>query len=132
MDFDFYEVPFGYIVEQFGMGYEMQENVFQPDDNFRQLPFGPSPTQSPIGPPKNMPPFSAPSKPKSQSLGIVDPRAIRRCLFRFTYIWLRNGRSFWIYLTFVGRHSIAGWRWNGRRWVYVGIDIDRIESFICN
>lgn len=132
MDFEFYEVPFAYVMGQFGMGYEMQEDLNMRSDDNRQFPFGPSFNPSPAGPPKNMPPLTTPSKPKTQSLGAVDPRAIRRCLFRFTYIWLRNGRAFWMYLTFVGRHSIAGWRWNGRRWVYVGIDIDRIEYFVCN
>jgi hypothetical protein len=61
----------------------------------------------------------------------VDPGAIRRCLYRYVYIWLENGRSFWAWLTFVGRTSVAGWRWNGYRWVYFGIDLSDIEAFVC-
>jgi hypothetical protein len=32
---------------------------------------------------------------------------------------------------FVGRNSVAGWRWNGFRWVYFGVDLRRIDSFVC-
>lgn len=90
-----------------------------------------------VRPPLGPPPSYTPSKHQAlfQGGGIqpkfVDPGAIRHCLFRFVYIWLRNGRSFWAYLTFVGRRSVAGWRWNGFNWVYFGIDLRRIESFTC-
>lgn len=91
------------------------------------------------GPPSGPPPAVTPSKNQAKSLqggpGVgayaVDPGAIRFCRFRYTYIWLRNGRSFWIYPVFVGRNSISGWRWNGRFWVYFGIDLRRIDSFVC-
>ncbi|MBP2242040.1 hypothetical protein J2Z40_002613 [Cytobacillus eiseniae] len=61
----------------------------------------------------------------------VDPGAIRSCLRRFTFIWLENGRSFWFFPTFVGRTSVAGWRWRGNRWVFYGTDLNRISSFQC-
>jgi hypothetical protein len=61
----------------------------------------------------------------------VDPGAIRPCLYRYVYIWPRWGRGFWAWLTFVGRRSVAGWRWNGRRWVYFGMDTRQISSFYC-
>ncbi|NQX46540.1 collagen-like protein [Paenibacillus tritici] len=61
----------------------------------------------------------------------VDPGGIRRCLFRNTYIWLNNGEQFWFYPVFVGRNSIAGFRWNGLFWGYFGIDLSRISSFTC-
>lgn len=95
------------------------------------------------GPPQGPPPSFTPSEAQAQHLVggptipggpttfAVDPGAIRRCLYRYVFIWLRGGRGFWIYLTFVGRRSIAGWRWNGRFWVYFGIDIRRIQSFYC-
>lgn len=92
------------------------------------------------GPPIGPPPSYTPSKAQAQSLGAqepgigpyaVDPRAIRFCLFKFTYIWLENGRSFWAFPVYVGRRSISGWRWNGRFWVYFGIDLRRIDSFVC-
>lgn len=61
----------------------------------------------------------------------VDPGAIRRCLFRNTYIWLNNGEQFWFFPVFVGRTSVAGFRWFGFFWGYFGIDLNRISSFTC-
>ncbi|MEQ8155450.1 MAG: hypothetical protein ABRQ25_11290 [Clostridiaceae bacterium] len=89
--------------------------------------------------PMSKPPNFTPSKSESKSMvyphgpGVynVDFGAIRPCAYRFVYIWQRNGRSYWAYLTFVGRRSVAGWRWIGWRWVYFGLDLRRIESFIC-
>ncbi|MEH6975435.1 transporter, partial [Bacillus sp. JJ675] len=45
----------------------------------------------------------------------------------------RNGSRFWFYPVFVGRRSIAGYRWRPRqfRWVYFGIDLNEITSFSC-
>ncbi|QBP42324.1 transporter [Paenisporosarcina antarctica] len=91
--------------------------------------------QSSSGPPTGPPPSFVPQQPAEARGGAqifaVDPGAIRGCLFRFTYVWLRNGRSFWFYPTYVGRQSIAGFRWNGRRWNYYGTDLNRITSFQC-
>lgn len=83
----------------------------------------------PTGAPTTPPPSFTPEQPQFQTKAI-DPGGIRGCLFRFTYIWLRRD-SFWFFPTFVGRNSIAGFRWSGFRWVYFGIDLDRIESFQC-
>lgn len=79
--------------------------------------------------PTTPPPSFTPEQPQFQTFA-VDPGAIRGCLFRFTYVWLRRD-SFWFYPTFVGRNSVAGFRWSRFRWVYFGIDLDRIESFQC-
>ncbi|UJG57251.1 transporter [Bacillus paralicheniformis] len=67
------------------------------------------------------------------SVFAVDPGGIRRCLFKYTFIRLRNGSRFWFYPVFVGRYSIAGYRWRPRqfRWVYFGIDLNEITSFSC-
>jgi hypothetical protein len=85
--------------------------------------------QAPQGPP----PSTIPQEASGPSLFAVDPGGIRRCLYRFTFVRLNNGRSFWYYPTFVGRQSIAGYRWrpNQFRWVYFGIDLNRIRSFSC-
>lgn len=61
----------------------------------------------------------------------IDPGGIRRCLFRNTYIWLNNGEQFWFFPVFVGRNSVAGFRWFGYFWGYFGIDLNRISSFTC-
>jgi hypothetical protein len=98
-------------------------------------PDSPGQGRQPSGAPTSPPPSFVPQQPASARGGVgvfaVDPGAIRGCLFRFTYIWLRNGRSFWLFPTFVGRESVAGFRWNGFRWNYYGTDLDRISSFQC-
>lgn len=81
------------------------------------------------GPPTTPPPPFTPTQSQFQTFA-VDPGGIRGCMFRFTYIWLRRD-SFWFYPTFVGRNSIAGFRWSHNRWVYFGIDLDKIQSFQC-
>lgn len=101
-------------------------------------PFGQGPGMFPpgqgqfAGPPSGPPPAFTPQQSQAQ-VGVlaVDPGAIRPCRFRFVYIWLTNRQQFWAWLVFVGPRSVAGWRWNGFRWVYFGVDIDRIESFVC-
>ncbi|MFB3163693.1 hypothetical protein ABLO26_20265 [Neobacillus sp. 179-J 1A1 HS] len=91
-------------------------------------PFGGGQQQS--GAPSSPPPSYTPQE--SPSLYAVDPGAIRGCLYRYTYVWLSNGSSFWYYPTYVGRDSIAGYRWRGYRWVYYGTDLRRIRSFRCS
>lgn len=82
------------------------------------------------GPPTSPPPAYVPQE--QVTAFAVDPGGIRRCMFRFTYIWLIDGRSFWFYPVFLGRNSIAGWRWSRRRgWVYYGMDLRQIRSFQC-
>ncbi|MGP7818030.1 hypothetical protein [Niallia sp. 01092] len=81
--------------------------------------------------PTTPPPSYTPQLQQSAGLFAVDPGSMRRCLYRFTYVWLNNGRSFWFYPTFVGRTSVAGYRWRNFRWVYYGTDTNRIRSFQC-
>ncbi|WP_010651897.1 hypothetical protein [Oceanobacillus massiliensis] len=83
----------------------------------------------PSGMPTSPPPNFTPTQSQFQPFAI-DPGGIRGCLFRNTYIWLwRDG--FWFFPIFVGRNSIAGFRWTGFRWVFFGISLDRIVSFQC-
>ncbi|SDJ84462.1 hypothetical protein [Sediminibacillus albus] len=88
-------------------------------------PIGAPPTGAPTGPPPSFIP-----QQQLQTYAI-DAGAIRGCLYRFTYVWLEGYQSFWFFPTYVGRRSIAGYRWTGYRWVYFGIDLDRIDSFQC-
>ncbi|MGA6840501.1 transporter [Priestia megaterium] len=102
-----------------------------------QFPF-PNPPGSPGGfpsfggqqAPTAPPPAFIPQQQISTPFA-VDPGAISLCLFRNTYIWLRNGSSFWYFPIFVGPRSVAGFRWNGRFWTIFGIDTRRIVSFTC-
>jgi hypothetical protein len=83
--------------------------------------------------PTSPPPSYTPQMPLSaagQPLA-VDPGAIRRCMLRFTYIWLRNGQQFWFFPIFVGPTSVAGFRWTGFNWMYFGTDLRSITSFTC-
>nr|WP_246439652.1 hypothetical protein [Bacillus benzoevorans] len=83
------------------------------------------------GPPTAPPPSYVPTQTMQASAFAVDPGSIRRCLFRYTYIWLRNRQQFWFYPVFLGRNSVAGWRWTGFRWMYFGISLNQIQSFTC-
>ncbi|MEZ2719561.1 hypothetical protein [Niallia circulans] len=65
------------------------------------------------------------------STSTVESMSIRPCMFRFTYIWLENGKGFWFFPTLIGLHSIAGYRWQKKHWIYYGTDTNRIRSFQC-
>ena len=98
------------------------------------FPPGQGPGGGGMGPPTGRPPAFVPSLAAAQqTVGIyaVDPGAIRPCRFRYVYLWLDNRQQFWAWLIFVGRRSVAGWRWTGFNWVYFGVDLDRISSFVC-
>jgi len=83
--------------------------------------------------PTSAPPNFEPEYPSYQTFA-VDPGAIRGCLFRYTYVWTSRRQGFWFYPTFVGRTSVAGYRWRSRqrRWEYFGIDLNNIDRFRCS
>ena len=86
--------------------------------------------------PTSAPPNYTPSYPGGSGgaqLFAVDPGAIRGCLFRYTYVWTSRRNGFWYFPTFVGRTSVAGYRWrpSRRRWEFFGIDLNRIDQFTC-
>ncbi|RDY70211.1 hypothetical protein ACJA3J_06045 [Halobacillus sp. SY10] len=134
--------PFGQI-----FGFPNQGGQFGPG----QPPPGPPPGGPPFGGGQGQPPFGGgpggpggpgiqlpppPDQPPSSqgaSLFAVDPGSLYGCLYRYTWITLVNGRSFWFYPTFIGRTSVAGYRWQRRRrqWVYTGFDTRQISSFQC-
>ncbi|MCC3378049.1 transporter [Paenibacillus farraposensis] len=105
-------------------------------------PPGPGPFSPPSGPigspgpgfqaqaPTAPPPQFIPPQPLATAFAI-DPAAMSGCLFRYTFIWLRNGERFWMYPVFIGRTSVSGFRWNGFFWTFFGIDTNRIVSFSC-
>ena len=90
-------------------------------------PFGP---QGQVQPPSSPPPQFTPAQTGASALA-VDPGAISGCLFRNTFIWPVRGPGFWFYPVFVGRTSVAGFRWNGFFWMYSGLDLRIIQSFTC-
>lgn len=103
-----------------------------------QAPFDSQNPQGVQGP-MSKPPNFIPSKNDKKAVSLtssaqtkaVDPGSMKPCIRKFVYIWQKNDYSYWSYLTYVGPKSIAGWRWSGWRWVYFGLDLNRIDSFIC-
>lgn len=95
---------------------------------FQKPPTGGQQDGPPMGPPPSVTPKKSEAKVEAKA---VDPGALKPCKYRYSYIWLKNGKSFWAWLTYVGKESVAGWRWTGFYWVYFGIDLKKIESFIC-
>ncbi|EIT84521.1 hypothetical protein A374_14365, partial [Fictibacillus macauensis ZFHKF-1] len=87
----------------------------------------------PPGPPPTTIPSSTThsSGQGSPSVYAVDPGAISPCLYQYVYLRLTNGQGFWAWLTYVGRQSVAGFRWSNRRWNYFGLDTNMISSFVC-
>ncbi|MCM3718617.1 collagen-like protein [Fictibacillus phosphorivorans] len=93
--------------------------------------------------PTSPPPSFTPSQSQAYSLqgggGVggqagayaVAPITLRYCLFRYSYIWPTWGPGFWAWLIFVGRGTAAGFRWNGRRWVYFAMDTRQILAIYC-
>lgn len=92
-----------------------------------------------VGPPPNFVPQKNSAGVKSLSGGssggpqtkAVSPGSISFCLFKFTYIWERGGREYWAFLLNVDRRSVSGLRWHRGTWVFFGLDLRRIDSFIC-
>ena len=112
-----------------------EENYYYVTPDGRQMggqpPFAPPGQGQQAGPPTSPPPSFVPQQTQQVGAYAVDPGGIARCIFRYTYVWLRGFEQFWYYPTFVGRNSIAGYRWTGFRWVYFGIDLQQIQSFTC-
>ncbi|WP_420488672.1 transporter [Paenibacillus arenosi] len=95
------------------------------------MPPPPGPGQGPQGPGQQVPAAPPPPFVPQMSPLAIDPGAISRCLFRNTYVWLRNGDSFWFFPTFVGRTSVSGFRFFRGRWMFFGVDLRQIVSFTC-
>ena len=91
------------------------------------------------GAPQGPPPHKKPAKPtKPQGLHgaayLVEPVLIQPCLFRFTYVWLTNGSSFWFYPVILGRESVGGFYWDAshHRWFYYALDTKHIDVVSCS
>ncbi|NRR20659.1 transporter [Brevibacillus sp. MS2.2] len=106
-------------------------------DGSPDFPGSPGSPGSPGGfppPPPGPPPSRTPSAPGARGYGgtrRIDAGGFYPCLYRYTYVWLKNGRSFWFYPVYVSRHSVTGYRWTGYRWEYYGTDLNRIAYFTC-
>lgn len=117
----------------FPQGFPPGSNLMPPVSNY------PGGNLYPVGVPTSPPPNFIPKQNNANvqylsnnpNSKFVSSNSIRFCLFRFTYIWQRNGRNYWAYLINADRFSISGFRWLGGTWVYFGLDLRKIDSFLC-
>lgn len=118
-EFVLYYNPYGDNFQRPGWNEPNFESSFGPS-NFGPPPAGQMPMSAPPG-------FSPPI-PAWQ----VGSSGIRSCLFRNTFIWMNNGRSFWFFPTAIGREFVAGFRWSNRYgWRFRTITRNSIRSFEC-
>lgn len=75
--------------------------------------------------------FNADNNSNNKNTKAVSPGSISFCLYKFTYIWEKGNRSYWVYLLNVDKKSISGFRWFRGTWVYFGLDLNKIDSFVC-
>lgn len=83
------------------------------------------PTQPPTSPPPRTIPPKPSYIPPQPSTYLVD------CMYEYTYVWLVNGESFWFFPTRVEYDGVSGYRWNGRYWMFYGIDPRLIDAVAC-
>lgn len=117
----------------------------QPGGN-NQFPIGPPPppgggnTPFPGGPPQpggntpmpmGPPPAFTPQMQLTATQTQQGSSGIRRCIYRNTFIWQRNGSSFWFFPTFVTSNIILGFRWGRFGWVYSTVNRNSILTFQC-
>lgn len=142
------------------MNFNDDDSILYPDDSrFQPPPFGnlfpsfpannspfPGGSTLNIGPPPNYTPnknsaevkklnsgtnTKKDNKSKDSKTKAVSPGSISFCLFKFTYIWETNGRNYWAFLLNVDSKTVSGFRWFRGTWVYFGVDLKKIDSFIC-
>jgi hypothetical protein len=79
--------------------------------------------------PQNPPPNYIPNVP---TLVIsIESSAMSPCVHKYTYLWLKNGESFWAYIVYVGKRAVSGWKYKGGRWVQFNLHLKQIKNFTC-
>ena len=94
-----------------------------PNPGYPQGPGNGGPNIPQIGPP----PGYTPQMPAWQN----GPSGIGNCLKRYTYIWQRNGMSYWFFPTQIEGGLVIGFIWSRRRWTYHAVNRDAIRSYQC-
>ena len=90
---------------------------------------GGSSTQMPTAPPPSFTPTMETTL--SAQRGGAGSSGIRQCIFRNTYIWLRNGDAFWYFPTFINQNTLFGFRWTRFGWVFSTVNRNSILTFQC-
>lgn len=80
--------------------------------------------------PKNPPPNYTPKIPTSVSS--IEYNIISPCVYKYTYLWLKNGESFWSYIVYVGKRAVSGWRYKRGRWIHFSSHLKQIKNFTCS
>ena len=80
-------------------------------------------------PPSSRPPGSRPRRDHAHRH--INHIALARCTGSLVYIWLRNGRDFWLHLTSVTARTLCGFAWTRHGWRYECFDLRTIEGFSC-
>ena len=75
------------------------------------------------GPPSSPPPTVIPQKPAYSY--IID------CMYSYTYVWPKYGRTFWFYPTRVEYGEVSGYIWTGTNWAFFGFDPQLIDQVAC-
>lgn len=109
--------------------HQYQHGQYQHGGHYGQYPYGQY-GQYPYGQygqyaPTFRPPSYVPRKP------YYHPGSVRICTNKMAYLWLVDGRNFWVWITYVTRRTVNGYRWTGRRWVYFEADVNEVETFYC-
>ena len=132
---------------------DKKDNKDNKDNKISDQQFFPGGTPTPPRPPamdgapRSAPPSFTPEMPEedrqllgeparfgAQPRGGFRPRPpmnMRRCLNRFTYVWLINGTNFWFFPIRVGFQQVEGFRWRRNGWVYERINMRRVFTFRC-
>ncbi|MDR0958226.1 MAG: hypothetical protein LBM16_03340 [Clostridiales bacterium] len=76
-----------------------------------------------------LPPIYAPSEQNSHAF--IGANSMRSCLGNYAYVWLKSGESFWLYVTYIGRQSIYGYKWTYFGWAYSAVNVFMIRRFFC-
>ena len=88
-------------------------------------------TPAPTAAPPNFTPAMPMTTASSRSGSHSGSSGIRRCIYRNTFIWERNGHSYWFFPTFVSRNVILGFRWGRFGWTFSTINRNSILTFQC-
>jgi hypothetical protein len=99
-------------------------------------PPAPGPMPTPDGQyqpmqPTTPPPNYIPQQQQAQPLQVA-PGSLRMCLYRWTYVWLRNGQQYWIWPFRIRQQTVSFYRFVPPfRYVRGGLDTRQINSFFC-
>ena len=75
--------------------------------------------------PPSRPPRYAPESTDLEA----HPELLKNCLFTYVFLWMQNGKSFWMYPTGSSVDKLSGYVWDGVRWKYAEFFWQQIDYF---